>query len=197
MVRLMISFAVLALLLSTTADADSSAAESLRTPHQLRTEIRVNMRREALAASSEERTAAIRELCDLYHVIRADTRMGRYDRMQWDAKLRKRLQSVKLDLEKEKSRRNRKSRVSRRGMSGSRDVRKADGALGGAAVPPDDGQILVELIQRTIAPDIWDVNGGNASIGYFPQLHALVVRAPGGVHRRIGGALGKLRAAGQ
>jgi len=68
------------------------------------------------------------------------------------------------------------------------------GSSGGRAVPADDGQDLVELIQATISPEIWDVNGGAASIYYFRPLHALVVRAPGGVHGQSADALKQLRA---
>lgn len=74
---------------------------------------------------------------------------------------------------------------------------RAGGGPGGAEGPADDGQALVELIQATITPGIWDVNGGSATIVYFAPLHALVIRAPGGVHRRTGELLNQLRAAGQ
>ena len=73
----------------------------------------------------------------------------------------------------------------------------ANGRGGGAAVGPDWGQDLVELIERTIQPDFWEVNGGPGSIYYFRSLHALVVRATGEVHEKIGGAVGALRRAGQ
>lgn len=68
----------------------------------------------------------------------------------------------------------------------------AIGGRGGAAGPPDFGPALVELIQRTIAPDSWDVNGGPGTIVYYPAFHCLVVRASGEVHEAIGGVLGGL-----
>lgn len=69
------------------------------------------------------------------------------------------------------------------------------GALGGAPVR-DLGDDLVRLIEHTIAPDFWETNGGPGAIFYYAPLHALVVRATGDLHRRIGGVIGGLRAAG-
>jgi hypothetical protein len=57
----------------------------------------------------------------------------------------------------------------------------------------DYGQDLVDLIHAVIQPDIWDVNGGPASVVYYRPLQVLVVRAPGEVHDQIGGALNGLR----
>jgi hypothetical protein len=44
---------------------------------------------------------------------------------------------------------------------------------------------LIKLIQTTIRPDIWDINGGKASITIF-HGH-LIVTAPKSVHEAIGG----------
>lgn len=71
----------------------------------------------------------------------------------------------------------------------------AGGAFGGGAIN-DHGQELVELIQRTIAPQKWDVNGGPCTIVYYRPLMCLVVTATGDVHDGVGGVLGGLRAAG-
>lgn len=67
--------------------------------------------------------------------------------------------------------------------------------LGGRALPPDHGQELVELIEQTISPDIWEVNDRAASIYFRRPLHTLVVRAPGGVHRQTVNVLNQLRVA--
>lgn len=66
----------------------------------------------------------------------------------------------------------------------------------GGGVVPDNGPALVDLIERTISPDHWDVNGGPGAIVYYQPLHVLVIRASGEVHGRVGGLLGGLRAAG-
>ncbi len=52
---------------------------------------------------------------------------------------------------------------------------------------------LIDLIQNTIEPDSWQVNGGKGSIYYFDQLKVLVIRQTGEVHHQIGGVLGQLR----
>jgi hypothetical protein len=51
--------------------------------------------------------------------------------------------------------------------------------------PPDGGQDLVELIQRTIAPSTWDVNGGPGTIRYWRPGAALVIRQTTEVHEDI------------
>ena len=43
-------------------------------------------------------------------------------------------------------------------MGGPAEVFASAGAAGGGGVR-HDGQLLVDLIQQTIAPDIWDING--------------------------------------
>lgn len=68
---------------------------------------------------------------------------------------------------------------------------------GGSAVPPDYGPALVALIERTINPAFWDVNGGPGTIRYYAPLQCLVVRATTEVHGQVGGLLGGLRAAGR
>lgn len=56
----------------------------------------------------------------------------------------------------------------------------------------DYGQELVDLIQRTIAPRSWDVNGGPGSIYYWYPGRALVIRQTQEVHEQIGGVLEQL-----
>jgi hypothetical protein len=68
---------------------------------------------------------------------------------------------------------------------------------GGMAVPPDYGPALVALIERTINPAFWDVQGGPGSIVYYAPLHCLVVRATAEIHAEVGGLVGELRAAGR
>jgi hypothetical protein len=57
------------------------------------------------------------------------------------------------------------------------------------------GPELVELIQATISPDTWNINGGRGAIVYYGPLHVLVVSAPDEVHAQIGGVLGQLNVA--
>jgi hypothetical protein len=73
-------------------------------------------------------------------------------------------------------------------------VASSGGSFGGG--PADLGTELVDLIQRTIAPATWDVNGGPGSIVYFQHLHALVVSATAEVHDDFGHVLENLRRVG-
>ncbi|MHB8901622.1 MAG: hypothetical protein ACYC6Y_22950 [Thermoguttaceae bacterium] len=71
------------------------------------------------------------------------------------------------------------------------------GGTGRAMGGDDYGQHLVELIQKTVAPSSWDVNGGLGTIFYWRPGRALVVRQTGQVHDEMGGVLGQLRRAAQ
>ncbi|MEZ6096617.1 MAG: hypothetical protein R3C03_20710 [Pirellulaceae bacterium] len=51
------------------------------------------------------------------------------------------------------------------------------GDLPGSFAPPFGDQELINLIQSTISPDQWRVNGGDASIGYYENALALIVLA--------------------
>ena len=53
----------------------------------------------------------------------------------------------------------------------------------------DHGPQLVDLIQQTISPQTWDVNGGLGTIYYWRPGRAMVIRQTGEVHRQIGGLL--------
>jgi hypothetical protein len=46
---------------------------------------------------------------------------------------------------------------------------------GNAVQCADDAEVLVRLIQRVIAPDTWDVNGGPGHVDWRPHQNALVV----------------------
>ena len=53
------------------------------------------------------------------------------------------------------------------------------------------------MIEHTIAPSTWEVNGGNGVIMYFAPRQALVVRQTSDVHGDIESVLGGLRDAGR
>lgn len=71
-----------------------------------------------------------------------------------------------------------------------------EAAFGGGAVMGDWGPTLVNLIERTIAPEKWDTVGGPFSVVYYAPLKVLVVRATAEVHNDVGGALRALREVG-
>ncbi|MBI5760142.1 MAG: hypothetical protein HZA46_16620 [Planctomycetales bacterium] len=55
------------------------------------------------------------------------------------------------------------------------------------------GWDLVALIRNTVAPDTWDVNGGNGSIYFYRPLNVIVVRQTQAVHDELGEVLGQIR----
>ena len=52
---------------------------------------------------------------------------------------------------------------------------------------------LIDLIQSTVAPNSWDIRGGQGSIVYFSPGGGLVVRQTGEAHQVIGGGLEQMR----
>lgn len=131
----------------------------------LRTDVESALRDEAAASDVAEHGAAIRRLVELHDQIVADPRHA--------------------------------TNVSIRGLGRrlamrlveTHDTLVATAAGGNAA----EAQALIDLIQATISPETWDINGGRGSIVYFANGHALVVRAPGNVHDDLGGLLRQLR----
>lgn len=50
-------------------------------------------------------------------------------------------------------------------------------------------QALIDVIQQTVEPDVWDIRGGEASVKYFRGM--LVISAPAYVHQQLGTAVGQ------
>jgi hypothetical protein len=63
------------------------------------------------------------------------------------------------------------------------------------ATAADYGPDLVELIQATISPESWNINGGINAVVYYAPLRVLVVSAPSEIHEQVGGVLRQLNAA--
>jgi hypothetical protein len=70
------------------------------------------------------------------------------------------------------------------------------GAVGGNALLGDAGPDLVDLIQKTISPASWDVNGGLGSIYYWRPGFSIVVRQTDGVHEQLADMIQQLQRAG-
>jgi hypothetical protein len=170
------------------------------------------LRREAVTDDPQSWRDAVVKLVMLYAGITRDERLATSRTLEgYRVKLRRRLLDISERLEREerieqrsrlrganKSRRSGAAAVSaasslgnKRPAGGTNAAAAAAGARGGAAV--DYGNVLVELIQRTISPEFWDVNGGPGTIVYYRQWHALVIRATPEIHRRIGGGVNDLR----
>jgi len=213
------SYLILAAVLAA-APADTSALPP-RTLHEISTDLQAFMKREALAETPEERAAAINDMSDLYLEMMHDPRVATIPLLKgYKSRLWSRLTRVKKDLQKQVAREAKAAAgeardqqlVAQAQNSVSQDlaaqmaltsyslggpatlISESNRAFGGAAA--DDGEALIDLIERTIKPDFWDTTGGPGSIAYYQSLHALVISATTEVHEKIGGTLGALRRAG-
>lgn len=180
---------------------------------QMDLQISAALKREALAKDLKNRGAAIRELCELHREIVSDSRLETHDKLkELRAKIWSRLVRAKTDLKKQlaKAGKPQPTEAEEEALQTATNSLAAAYSLadysvggsgglvarGGAAQTEDNAQQLIELIQRTINPDSWDINGGPGSIFYYSQLQCLVIRATSEVHEGIGGVVGGLRAAG-
>lgn len=209
----------LVLLVAFGADtAERDAPPPLRHYHEISRELSQTLRRQATAQTNSERAAAIYSLTVLYDELKRDPRLTESETLtSYKNRLWGRLMKVKNDLQREFNRADDLDIASRKpaetvdaltaGMAESLNLvgsavggpahllSQVRGAGGGGAVP-DYGPGLVALIERTIAPEFWDVTGGPGTIVYYAPLRVLVVRATSEVHHDLGGALKGLRAAG-
>ena len=197
----------------------TSPASAQRRYHEIERDLNAALRRESSAKELSERAAAVRELAVLFTEVRRDSRTAVSPVMQeYRAKLRARLVNVQTRLKKEIARTQPAARrdaladpvpddaqrelaaqvaaqvsLAHYSLGGPGRLFDAAGAAGGGAVIGDNGQELVDLIQRTIAPDAWDISGGPCRIVYYRPLMCLVVTATGDIHRDVGNLLPQLR----
>lgn len=186
--------------------------------HEINRDLRALLREQATAKTPAQQTVVIRKLVALYAEISRHPDLATSDTLKsYRIKLRGRLLRIQQQLERDIARQEKQSgQTAAGGISKERLADAATQAMadqlsligyslggpgkvfsqGGAMGPPDYGPALVELIQRTIAPGFWDVNGGPGTIVYYAPLRALVVRATGEIHGNVRGALGGLRRAG-
>jgi len=183
-----------------------------RTGPKLREAVRAALSRWA-RPSDAEADAAAREFLGLYKELQADDQLSRSQREYFVQKVRFRLTRLSDQITRRVAREKRLAKSRRaNGTSEPGDQGTGGGtpedylpttgagnpAFGGGAIGiPDYGPQLVELIQTTIRPDTWDINGGPGSIYYWYPGRALVIRQMGDVHEQVGGVLGQLRRAGQ
>lgn len=184
-------------------------------------QISASIKAEATAKSDADRIEAIRSMARLYTQLKRDPRLLESETLRgYKGRLWGRLTHIQKRWEREVSRLERELGTGKSQqpdvlaaattlaitqgldlvaatlggpstiLAAGCETQSAHAALGGAA-RLDYGRELVELIQRTISPDFWDVNGGPGTIVYYAPLHALVVRATAEVHEEVGGVLGE------
>jgi hypothetical protein len=171
------------------------------------------LRAEAVSRRQRENTREVIRLIELYREMAAHPKRHSSPLLaQMGLRLRSRLEKVREHVERQLAReeRNAKKKDPPPNLAiPTTTVLAQQLPAPGGAVPAPGGQLpgagaggifdygpdLVELIQATISPSTWDINGGNASIVYYAPLRVLVVSAPGEVHGQVGDVLGQLRAA--
>lgn len=203
-----------------TAGAEKAAPHSPRMGSELRAAVRAAMRRWARPSDAQADRAA-REFLTIYRELEDDTELSQSQRAYLQQRVRGRLMrlSDQITLRIAREKRLARSNASRP-TKGAEQIAEAvtapeaspgaspgnyvpepstsAGAFGGGAFQPaDNGQQLVDLIQRVIRPETWDINGGPGSIYYWRPGRALVIRQMDEVHGQIGDVLGQLRRAGQ
>lgn len=191
-----------------TSTAEISATDKVREPEkrgpkELRDAVRAALRRTAKSWKATPEDAA-RLLLPLFVEIKLDTQLVKADRDSYSIVLRNRLKKIgellaaRKRLERPKEEVTSTPELGQVAQTGSVTNSSATtsssgvGAAGGQT-QPDYGKDLVELIERTISPDTWDVNGGPGSIVYYQPLHVIVVRQTGEIHEQLGGVLGQLK----
>lgn len=191
------------------ASAQGSIEKTVRPPHELRKAIHEALKRSAPAGVPDP-YAVTPDLLMLYAELRFDTQIEEFDRKRLLGLLRNRLEAIAKNLEKAAdpplSRRPQATKLppdvqprgdvlAQQGLpaGGAAAGQNAGGILGGGQGLPDNGQALVDLIKRTIAPTTWDDLGGLGTIYFYRPLRVLVIRQTGEVHEKIGGVMGGLR----
>lgn len=191
--------------------ASQQATERPRAFHEIDKDLRAILQRESRAATPQARAVAVCEMMLLCEEIRRHPRWSTSETLQqYKVRLCSRLAAVRDEIQRQMAR-DRKRRARPQGQpapqtadqgrpaqppssgGGPGDAVSQEVVLGGRAGPADWGDSLVELIERTIAPEFWDVHGGPGTIVYYQPLRALVVRATSDVHHGVGRLLRDLR----
>jgi hypothetical protein len=180
---------------------------------ELRRITRQSLIREAMAESVSEKLDAAFELCDVYAILRNDSRYDNSAMLRGDAvKVRRRLLSIArregIQLGRDGSKRpdgldervDRALRAVVEPSSSQHSSPVSSAADRGPLTEPSQGGggnqaawQLIELIERVTDADFWETRGGPGSIRYFAMRRVLVVRATSDVHQRIKDLLTALR----
>lgn len=162
-----------------------------------RAEVETALRMEARATGFTDRAAAVRRLVAVHESLATDHRLATTAAA---AGLRKRV-ATRLSLVRDRLRPLADDPTAPAESSPSETaagplsspVLSQAGAEGGRQA---EARVLIDLIEATIHPEVWDVQGGPCRIRYFPNGQGIVVRATQEVHEDLGRLLRQLRAAG-
>ena len=194
--------------------AETSAAPLEPRPlAHIERDVSAALKQDATAKTPAERAAAIEALCELHAAIVRDERHQESRTLQtYRNKLWSRLTRIKRELRNDAAAHGKPAdaqaeaqmRMPAASLASALALADIAGgapsgllARGGGAQTASNAQALIELIERTIEPDFWDVNGGPGAIVYYAPLQCLVIRATSEVHGKIGGVVGGIRDAGR
>ena len=183
---------------TSTAKSVPPAKKKLPPKRDLIAESRRLLRAESQAKSLSEQIRLTVKMSEMSYQFSTDPRFAQSPTLQ-EARglLHSRLRAIKkrtLAAQRRQKRKPTKIKVDRKALAQLNQALNGPGANGNIANQlADHGPMLVELIQRTISPKSWDVNGGASTIRYWRPGMALVVRAPEGLHEKVGPVLQQLR----
>lgn len=165
--------------------AATTEAQGPRTKEELRDAFHASMKRSAKRSKLKPHEF-VPELTQLYSELDSTTKLSHHESSKMSGTLKTRLEETRDKLKRQtlKLRAEIKKTAYRESLRTTKSPE-----LSGPAQELARANELIELIQTTIEPDHWDVNGGKGSMRYFPNLKVLVVRASGEVHQQLGAAL--------
>jgi hypothetical protein len=185
---------ILAMAFAGPLPVDSTGAAVLRSPDEIQHAYRDVMQQSSRRAQPDYADVVPR-MAELYVELAATDGVSHAERSRMRGCLKVRLEDIRnrlarADLEqREQARRAaRRDRVAARDRTGEHP----SSSIGGPLDEPN-ARVLIDLIQNTIAPESWEVNGGRGSIRYYSLYQALVVRQTGEVHHQLGGGLEQFR----
>jgi hypothetical protein len=168
----------------------SSAADGVKSAHELREAIHTALAAEARADAQGEHLGAVAAIVRLYSELKDNPNIAYRERVRLRAKLRIRLGRVASDM---------KHSLDKTGSAKEDPAIASDRGAPGGQAQPDPGKALVEMIESTIRSETWAAHGGKGTIG----VHAAGGRAGragaggGGFGGAIGGGGGVNGAAAQ
>ena len=195
---------------SETSEVSAKVSQKPRSGRELSDAVQAALRRWARPSDARADQAA-REFLTLFDELGKDRDLGPVSREALQVKVRARLAQLADQISKRIPREKRVptlaappgqenlAQLGGFGGQGGAGIGEAS-AMGTAARggwTPDDAELLVDLIHRTIAPTTWDVNGGHGTIQYWRPGRALVIRQTTEVHDDIADFLRQLERAGR
>ena len=172
-------------------------ARDASSPHRSLSDIQVDvhaaLRAEAVTRRRGQNAAEVVRLVILYREMAAHPQRDKSAMLaKLGLRLRSRLEKVRDQIERKYAKTDRGAKMkeipstlapSESNVLAQQVAVQAGGAFGQAAQPGADATIdygpeLVEIIQQTISPSTWNINGGNGAIVYFTPRRAIVISAP-------------------